>query len=84
MPCHDSDFIQVQDESHKVLTRFMCAPRGIDWPPPLFLTLHGRTFKRLAHSAITAEDIKTMPHVARGALYEPEAVMVLPLVERVQ
>jgi hypothetical protein len=51
--------------------RLTCKQLGFDWPPPATMDFMGFEFKRMGYSKISDEDIETMSHVARGAMYVP-------------
>lgn len=64
----DDDFILlVVDGVGEVC--FLCAPAGIEWPPPPMIVFNDVLYRRLRHSAITDEQRAEMTHVACGAEY---------------
>lgn len=69
---HAHDFIRVEAADGSVSQVLL--PDGFDWPPPEHLeceTSSGQRIfvRRISMSEITDEQIATITHVARGALY---------------
>lgn len=64
------DFIKIDfDGGTKV---YSCKSMEIDeWPPPEIIVIYGFICERISCSELTEEQMKTMTHVARGALYKP-------------
>jgi hypothetical protein len=66
----DDDFVRIEMQGGT--KNILCKSLGIDWPPPEEIDFCGFTFVKIRQSQFTDEQMETLTHVCRGALYQPK------------
>jgi len=67
MTTRDDDFVRLEMQGKDM--NIPCKKLGLDWPPPEEIDVYSFTFVKVRQSQFTDEQMETMTHVMRGALY---------------